>query len=201
MVLTAKKGGQRLQWWLVFLAGLMPLVLLAYQVFANTLGPDPVNAVLEELGRWGMYFLWMTLAVTPLRKLFKLNRLIRYRRMLGLYAFFYSCLHVLTFLTFIVAWQWPLITEEIRERPYITVGFAAFCLLIPLAVTSPKIMMRKLGRYWQRLHRLVYLCALLVLLHFWWQLRADLKEGVVFAGLLVLLFLLRSQKIKLFFTK
>lgn len=184
MVLNKKKTFKLIEWWLFFLLSLLPLGWLTSGVISNTLGPDPINAVLEQLGRWGMYFLWITLAITPTRKLFKLQRLVKYRRMMGLYTFFYASLHVLVFLALVVEWQWDLIFEELSERPYITIGFAGFCLLVVLGITSFKFMMRQLGKNWLRLHRFVYLIGCLVLVHFWWQLRSDLTEGVVMALLL-----------------
>ncbi len=186
-ILAKKRWLQLLQWWFVFLACLVPLSIQVVGVIQNSLGPDPVAVVLEQLGRWAMYFLWITLAITPIRKLFKWHKLAKYRRMLGLYCLFYASLHFLVFLALIVVWDWRLIIEELSERPYITVGFAGFLLLVPLGVTSFKFMMRRMGRNWMRLHRLVYVIAVLVLLHFWWQLRSDLTEGVVMAVLLLLL--------------
>lgn len=194
MVLTKHRGYQLAEWWAVFLISLVPLLFLFVGVIQNSLGPDPISVVLEQLGRWGMHFLWITLAITPARKLFKWNRLAKYRRMMGLYCLFYASLHLLVFLSLIVFWQWDLIIEELSERPYITIGFAAFCLLIPLGVTSLKVMVRKLGKHWLILHRSVYLIAGLVLLHFWWQLRSDVTEGVIFASILIFLLGFRVLK-------
>ena len=163
----------------VFIACLLPALLLGWSTYANQLGPDPVAQLEHTSGLWALRFLLITLAVTPLRLLTKWNWLIRYRRMLGLFTFFYATLHLAIYLVIDLGGFWSQIFSEIAKKPFITVGFAAWLLLIPLAVTSTKAMMRKLGRNWLRLHRLIYLIGLLGVLHFLWQVKFGEKIAVI----------------------
>ena len=172
---------------LVFIVSLIPFGGLLWMGFQGDLGANPVETITHQTGQWGLRFLLITLAVTPLRRLLGWNWLQRFRRMLGLFAFFYVCLHFATYLVFDHFFDLQTISEDVLERPYITVGFSAFLLLIPLAVTSTKAMMKRLGRNWQRLHRLVYLIGILAVLHFLWLVKADYLEPAIYAGLLALL--------------
>jgi methionine sulfoxide reductase heme-binding subunit len=153
----------------VFVACLYPLGRLVLFGFTGQLGANPIEFITRSTGLWTLVFLCITLAVTPLRKLTGLNALLRFRRMLGLYAFFYGALHFTTYFWFDKWFDVAEILKDIGKRPFITVGFAAFVLLIPLAVTSPKAMVRRLGRRWQVLHRAIYAIAALAILHFWWM--------------------------------
>jgi methionine sulfoxide reductase heme-binding subunit len=153
----------------VFVACLYPLARLVLFGFTNQLGANPIEFITRSTGLWTLVFLCITLAVTPLRKLTGFNALLRFRRMLGLYAFFYGALHFTTYFWFDKWFEIAEILKDIGKRPFITVGFAAFVLLIPLAVTSPKAMVRRLGRRWQILHRAIYPIAALAILHFWWM--------------------------------
>ncbi|CAB3763324.1 protein-methionine-sulfoxide reductase heme-binding subunit MsrQ [Paraburkholderia solisilvae] len=153
----------------VFIAALYPLGRLVLFGFTGQLGANPIEFITRSTGLWTLVFLCITLAVTPLRKLTGVNALLRFRRMLGLYAFFYGALHFTTYFWFDKWFDVAEILKDIGKRPFITVGFAAFVLLIPLAVTSPKAMVRRLGRRWQVLHRAIYLIATLAILHFWWM--------------------------------
>lgn len=179
----------------VFIACLIPALLLAWSTYTNQLGPDPVAQLEHGSGSWALRFLLITLAVTPLRMLTKWNWLIRYRRMLGLFAFFYATLHLTIYLVIDLGGFWSQIFSEIAKKPFITVGFAACLLLIPLAATSTKAMMRKLGRNWLRLHRLVYVIGLLGVLHFLWQVKFGEKiaviEPVFYLGIYLLLIAMR----------
>ena len=157
------------------------------RIALNDLGPDPAKTLSLETGRWALRFLLISLAITPLRELSGLPKLILLRRMLGLYAWFYAALHLLVYLMFLLQWRWSEIGSDILERPYITVGFTAFLILTALGVTSNKAMMRRLGRNWKRLHRLIYLAAPLALLHLIWILRTDLFDAVFYGTILVLL--------------
>ncbi len=172
---------------IVFILCLLPLGLLAARAFeiGGTLGANPVEKILHSLGLWGLRFLVITLAITPARQLFKANWLIQLRRMLGLFAFFYVLLHFLTWLILDQSFYWPGILVDIGKRPYITIGFIAFLLLIPLAATSTHAMMRRLGRRWQKLHRLVYLIALLGVWHFYWLVKKDIREPLTYLAIVL----------------
>jgi sulfoxide reductase heme-binding subunit YedZ len=179
----------------LFAAALAPLAWLAWRIQNQSLGPDPVAQLEHNTGIWALRLLLVTLAVTPLRRLTGWNSLIRYRRMLGLVAFFYASVHLTIYLVVDLGGFWSQILEEIAKRPFITVGFLAWLLMIPLAITSTKGMMRRLGRLWQRLHRLVYLSGLLAALHFLWQVKYGETiasiEPVIYAGIYLLLMLAR----------
>lgn len=179
---------------LVHLAALAPLALLAWQAWQvaggldiDALGADPVAEIEHRTGTWALRLLLATLAVTPLRQVTGQSVLLRFRRMLGLYAFFYACLHLAAFLALDLGGWWSTIFEEIVRRPYITVGFLAWLGLVPLAITSTRGWMRRLGRGWSRLHRLVYAVAVLAVLHFWWIVKSDLREPAIYAGILAAL--------------
>lgn len=172
---------------LVFCLALLPFGWLVFGLFAGRLGANPVETMTHETGDWSLRLLLLTLAITPLRRLTGWQWLQRFRRMLGLFTFFYVVLHFSVYLVFDHFFDPRAILEDIIERPYITVGFAAFMLLIPLAITSTQGMMRRLGRNWQRLHRLVYPIAILAVLHFLWLVKADLREPLIYAAILALL--------------
>lgn len=185
---------------LLHLAALLPATWLAWQVWtvartgADALGADPVAEIEHRLGLWALRLLMATLAITPLRQLTGLNLLVRFRRMLGLYAFFYACLHLSAYLVLDLRGYWTQIFEEIVKRPYITVGFAAWLLLLPLAVTSTTGWIRRLGRHWTRLHTLVYAAGVLAVLHFWWLVKSDIREPALYAAILALLLGWRAWK-------
>ncbi|MBN0989696.1 sulfite oxidase heme-binding subunit YedZ [Amphritea pacifica] len=175
------------RWWLFFLLLLLPLGRLVEGLLTNDLGADPAKYIVKELGFWALCWLWLTLAVTPLRKFFGWRWLMVYRRMFGLYAFFYAVLHLLAFATFLLGWRWDMLMTELTKRPYIVMGSLALLLLLPLAVTSTQKMQRRLGRRWKKLHMLIYPASLLVLLHFVWQIRSDFFQQLIFAILLAIL--------------
>ncbi len=175
----------------VFLASLMPLAWMACSLFGWLGFTPPVDVVkfLElRCGKTALNFIMLTLMVTPVRQLARLPNLLRLRRMLGLFAFFYATLHFTVYLLLDVDLDWHQVAADILKRPYITIGFTALVLLIPLALTSTNRMMRRLGRRWSRLHRLVYLIAVLGVWHFYWQEKIDVREPLVYAGLLLVLF-------------
>ncbi|MEX3898087.1 protein-methionine-sulfoxide reductase heme-binding subunit MsrQ [Paraburkholderia sp. JPY432] len=153
----------------VFVAALYPLARLVLFGLTDRLGSNPIEFITRSTGLWTLVFLCITLAVTPLRRLTGVAALVRFRRMLGLYTFFYATLHFTTYLWFDKWFDVAEILKDIGKRPFITVGFAAFVLLIALAVTSPRAMVRKLGRRWQTLHRTIYVIGALAILHFWWM--------------------------------
>lgn len=150
----------------------------------DALGADPVAEIEHRTGIWALRLLLLTLAITPLRQITGLTGLLRFRRMLGLYAFAYASLHLAAFLILDLGGWWSSVFEEILRRPYITVGFLAWLGLVPLAVTSTRGWMRRLGRGWVRLHRLVYVIAALGVLHLWWIVKSDLREPLLYASIL-----------------
>ncbi|HUN25807.1 MAG TPA: protein-methionine-sulfoxide reductase heme-binding subunit MsrQ [Steroidobacteraceae bacterium] len=171
----------------VFLACLTPALLLAagaFNVLGQDLGPDPVNRLLHSCGKWTLNFIFITLAVTPLRQLAGFTHLARLRRMLGLFAFFYALCHLFVYVVLDQELNFPGLLQDIAKRPYITIGFTAVVLLVPLAVTSTNRMMRRLGRRWQKLHRLIYLIAVLGVVHYYWQVKRDVREPLLYAFIL-----------------
>ena len=187
-------GPRQLLWakWMVFGLSLLPLLRLIVLGLQDRLTANPIEFITRATGDWTLYFLCLTLAVTPLRRVTGLNALIRFRRMLGLFTFFYASLHFLTFIWFDHFFDLAEMVRDILKRPFIAMGFSAFVLLVPLALTSNDLMLRKLGRRWSVLHRLIYLIAILALLHFWWMragknnFTEPLVIGVVIAVLLAL---------------
>jgi sulfoxide reductase heme-binding subunit YedZ len=179
---------------LVFLAGIAPLVWMvcgAFGWFGASLGADPVKKLEHECGKTALNFLLLTLAVTPVRNILGLPQLLRLRRMLGLFAFSYVVVHFTVYLVLDLELNWSTLGADIAKRPYITIGFTALLLLIPLAATSTNGMMRRLGRRWVKLHRLVYVIAILGVWHFYWQVKRDVREPLLYAGILTLLLLYR----------
>ena len=172
---------------ILFIVSLVPFIALVIGAVNNTLGTNPVETMTHETGEWTLRFLLITLMITPLRQLTGNNWLIRLRRMTGLFAFFYACLHFLTYIWFDQYFDWMEIIADIPKRPFITVGFTAFVLLIPLAATSTNKMMRRLKKNWGRLHKLVYVVAVLGVLHFLWAVKADTLEPMVYAVILLVL--------------
>ena len=176
---------------LLFLICLIPLARLIYLGFTGGLGANPIEFITRSTGTWTLTGLMITLAVTPLRRLTGYNALIRYRRMLGVFTFFYASLHFTTYIWLDQFFSLPDILKDIYKRPFITVGFAAFVLLIPLAITSTNAMMRRLGKRWQQLHRLVYLIGVLGVLHYLWLVKKDLTQPLIYGAVLLVLLLLR----------
>ena len=167
---------------LVFGAALIPAVLLLVRAVTDGLGANPIEAITHDTGIWTLRLLLVTLALTPVRRVTGWNVLTRFRRMVGLFAFSYVCLHFLTYIVLDQFFAFEFIVEDVIERPYITAGFTGFVLLIPLAVTSTKAMVRRLGgRRWQLLHRLIYVCATAGVVHFLWQAKADLRRPGMYA--------------------
>ena len=176
---------------LLFLICLIPLARLIYLGFTEDLGANPIEFVTRSTGTWTLTGLMITLAVTPLRRLTGYNALIRYRRMLGVFTFFYASLHFTTYIWLDQFFSLTAIFKDIYKRPFITVGFGAFVLLIPLAVTSTNAMMRRLGKRWQQLHRLVYLIGALGVLHYVWLVKKDLTQPLIYGAVLLVLLVAR----------
>jgi sulfoxide reductase heme-binding subunit YedZ len=173
---------------LIFINSLVPLVFLLWDWYFNQLGANPVEFFLRTTGILTLTFLLITLAISPLRKIFGWNQLIKFRRMLGLYAFFYGALHLITYSIFDKSLDLPAIVSDIWQRPFIAVGMLALTLMIPLAVTSTNGMIKRLGgKNWQKLHRLIYLTAILGLIHFFWIQKSDYSYPILYGLVLALL--------------
>ena len=171
-----------------FLLALLPLTRLGFGAYLDTLGANPIEKITRTTGYWTLTFLLISLSLTPLRRVLGWLWLIRLRRLLSLFAFFYACLHFLTYLVLDQFFDWEGILKDIIKRPYITVGFPAFLLMIPMAITSTDAMIRRLGgKRWRLLHRLVYLCAVGGVVHYWWLVKKDLTNPITFALWLALL--------------
>ena len=166
---------------------LAPALWLLWRAGRDALGADPVAALTHGTGDWALRLLLLCLAMTPLRQLIGRPWPIRFRRLLGLYAFFYASLHLAVYLLLDLGTYWAQLGADILKRPFITVGFTAWLLLLPLALTSTQAMMRRLKKNWQRLHRLVYAVAVLAVLHFWWLVKSDIREPLLYAALLALM--------------
>ena len=177
----------------VFLVSSIPFVFLAWGLLHTDLGINPVETLQHTTGDWTLRFLIFTLAITPLRKTLKLPELIRFRRMLGLFAFFYALLHFLTYLGPDQSFNFSGMWDDVAKRKFITVGFAAFVLLIPLAATSTTGMIRRLGgKRWQTLHRLIYVCAILGVIHYYWLVKSDVRKPLIYAFFVGILLLWRA---------
>lgn len=176
----------------MFLVCLTPLGLLAWQGLKGMLGANPIEVITHSTGDWTMRFLLITLSITPLRKLLGVPSLIRFRRMFGLYAFFYAFLHFMTWLWLDKFFDWHEMVADVVKRRFITAGMLGFLLLIPLALTSTAGWIRRLGgKNWQRLHRLIYISALAGVIHYIWLVKADLRKPLQYAAILGVLFLYR----------
>ena len=176
----------------IFILCLLPLFSIVWDGATGGLGANPVEKVTHRTGDWALRILLLTMAITPLRILSGRKSLVRFRRMLGLFCFFYAFLHFSIYLVFDHFFNLADIIKDIVKRPYITVGFAAFVLLIPLAVTSTNSMQRKLGKRWKQLHQLVYFVALFGILHYLWQAKADLVQPLLHAAILLILLVIRA---------
>lgn len=174
---------------IVFILCLVPAALVVTDLFSITgdLGANPVEAMLDRFGNWGLRFVMIALAVTPLRRITGRNELLRFRRMLGLFAFFYILMHFLTWLILDQGLLMAAIIEDIAERPFITLGFTAFVLLTAMAATSTSAMRRRMGRRWDKLHYSVYAVGVLGVWHYWWQVKADIREPLIYAVILSIL--------------
>lgn len=172
---------------LVFIICLLPLVVLVWDGFHDALGANPIEKITHRTGDWSLRFLLITLSITPMRKLFGWKFVIRFRRMLGLFAFFYVCIHFSIYIVFDHFFDMSEIVKDIVKRPYVTVGFTAFVMLIPLAITSTNKMKKRLGVRWKQLHQLVYVIAVLGVLHYLWLVKADVLQPVIHAIVLLVL--------------
>ncbi len=172
---------------LLFVLLLVPALYYGWGLWQDTLGANPLEAVIRGLGDWALRILLITLLMSPLRRLINWAQALRLRRMLGLYAYFYVILHLLGYLWFDQFFDWEEIWFDILDRPFITIGMVAVVLLTPLAITSTKGMIRRLGKNWKRLHSLVYLISILAVIHFWWMVKLDVTEPVIYSIILAIL--------------
>ena len=172
---------------LAFLICTIPFGQLLYRAYINDLGANPIDTITRFTGSWSLFILLASLAVTPLRRVTGWNQLVRYRRMLGLFAFFYAMLHFSTYMILDLYFDFTAIAKDILKRPYITVGFSALVLMIPLAATSTSGMIRRLGKRWQQLHYLVYVIAILGVVHFYWLVKSDISRPAQYGAVLALL--------------
>lgn len=177
---------------ILFLVCLAPFLLMAWDTINADLGANPVESLTHRSGDWALRILLVTLAVSPLRQLSGWSRIVAYRRMVGLFAFFYAVLHFVVWIWLDQHFNWAEMLEDVVKRPYITVGFAAFILLIPLVLTSSSYAMRTLGRKWKTLHKSVYLIGVLAVLHYLWLVKADKLEPIIYGIVLILLLLFRT---------
>ncbi|MDO6710488.1 protein-methionine-sulfoxide reductase heme-binding subunit MsrQ [Aliiglaciecola sp. 2_MG-2023] len=178
----------------IHLAALVPLIWVFYQGFIDQLGGDPVKELLHFTGISAFNLLLISLLVSPLAKRFRIAALIRVRRLIGLYAFVYALTHFLSYILFELQLAWQLVISEIIKRPYITVGFIAFVILLLLTMTSTTWAQRKLGKTWQTLHNFVYIAAILIAFHYIWSVKSDILQPLIYWALLLLLLFFRKQK-------
>jgi methionine sulfoxide reductase heme-binding subunit len=176
---------------LIFLAALVPLERLLWKFFHDALGANPVEVITHSTGDWTLILIMVTLSITPLRKLTKQYWLIGVRRMIGLFAFFYGCLHFTTYVWLDKFFDLHEMIKDVYKRPFITAGFTAFVLMIPLALTSTQGWIRRLGKNWQRLHRLIYITAIAGVVHYIWLVKADLRKPLQYAFVLSVLLIYR----------
>jgi methionine sulfoxide reductase heme-binding subunit len=170
-------------------------VITYYQATTDQLGGDPVKAILHFTGISAFNLLLMSLCMSPLAKYFRQAQFIRFRRLLGLYAFFYAVLHLLSYMLFELQLEWSMLVSEIIKRPYITVGISAWLILLALSITSTRAMQRRLGKRWQKLHNWVYLAASLIALHYIWSVKSDIVQPVLYIAMLAVLLGLRKDKL------
>ena len=177
---------------IVFLLSLSPFLLLLNDTIQDQLGANPIETLHFRLGDWALRFLCIGLALTPLKKIFHQSWLVRFRRMMGLFAFFYASMHFLVFIVLDLSLSWEAFVDEVPKSPYILVGLFTFILLIPLALTSTKAMQKRLGKHWIKLHRLVYLAGISAVVHYLWLVKSDFNEPLFYA---VLMFILLSFRL------
>jgi sulfoxide reductase heme-binding subunit YedZ len=172
---------------IIFLAALLPLVQLGFDGLRGELGANPIEKITHQTGSWTLILLLVTLSITPLRRITSVNWIIQYRRMIGLFAFFYGSLHLMTYLWLDQFFDLHSIIKDVYKRPFITAGFTAFMLMVPLAITSTQGWIRRLGKRWQTLHRLIYFSGAAGVIHFIWLVKKDLQQPLSYAAILAVL--------------
>lgn len=181
---------------LVFILCLVPISLLFYRFFNDALGANPFEALTRQSGEWTLRFLLLTLSLTPLKILLNKSWPLKFRRMIGLFVYFYASIHLLTYIWFDQFFDWSEIWTDIVKRPFITMGMLSWFILLPLAVTSTNAMKKRAGRYWKKIHQLVYLIAVLVLLHYFMLVKADILWPVIYSVIFAGLMLVRLWKLQ-----
>ena len=181
---------------LIFIASLWPILSIGIDIFQNNLGANPVEFIERHFGKWTLIFLCLTLSMTPLRRITKINQWILYRRMLGLFVFFYASIHLLCYIGLDYQFAWLDIKNDIIKHRYVLVGFLGWLLLLPLAITSSDKMIRRLKANWKKLHSLVYVIAILGVLHFIWLVKKDITEPLIYGVIVLFLFALRLNLFK-----
>ncbi len=176
---------------LIFILSLWPLLSISINIFQDTLGANPIEFIERHFGKWTLIFLCLTLSMTPLRRITNISQWILYRRMLGLFVFFYASIHLLCYIALDYHFDWVDIKNDILKHRYVLVGFLAWLLLLPLAITSSDKMIRKLKANWKLLHRLIYVIAILGVLHFIWLVKKDITEPLIYAAIVSILLILR----------
>ena len=175
----------------VFLLSLIPFLIIIYKIFFNQLGPEPVKEITHHTGEWTLIFIIITLAMSPLKKITKLNIWISFRRMLGLFVFFYATIHLMTYIFIDYRFDWQQIYNDILKKKYIFIGFSAWLLLIPLAATSSQKMTKLLKQNWKKLHRLIYVIAIFGALHYIWLSKTIFFKPLIFAIIILILLMFR----------
>ena len=177
----------------IFTLSLVPIFYIVYQILTNQLGPEPIKDITHHTGKWTLYFIVITLAMTPLKKITKLNIWINYRRMFGLFIFFYASVHLMTYVGLDYRFDLTSIGDDIIKKKYIFIGFSAWIMLIPLAATSNKRMMKILKSKWKKLHLLIYIISLFGSIHYLWLVKRDLTEPIIFMVIIVILLATRLK--------
>ena len=175
----------------IFFLSLIPLIIIVYKTFTNNLGPEPIKEITHHTGEWALLFIVFTLAMSPLKKITNLNIWISFRRMLGLFAFFYASLHLMTYVGLDYRFDLENISRDILTKKFIFIGFTAWLLLVPLAITSSKKMMGILKHNWKKLHRLTYIIAIFAVVHFIWLVKRDLTEPLIYLFIILVLLAFR----------
>ena len=175
----------------VFTLSLIPFLIITYKIFFNQLGPEPVKEITHHTGEWTLIFIIITLAMSPLKKITKLNIWISFRRMLGLFVFFYATIHLMTYVVIDYRFDWQQIYNDVLKKKYIFIGFSAWLLLIPLAVTSSQKMIKLLKQNWKKLHRLIYIIAIFGALHYIWLSKTIFFKPLIFAVIIIVLLMFR----------
>jgi len=185
----------------IFILSLIPFLIITYKIFFNQLGPEPVKEITHHTGEWTLIFICLTLAMSPLKRFTNLTIWIKFRRMLGLFVFFYATIHLITYVVIDYRFDWQQIFNDVLKKRYILIGFSAWILLIPLAVTSSQKMIKLLKKNWKKLHKIIYLIAIFGSLHYIWLSKTIFFKPLIYAVIIILLLLLRIKILKFNFLK